>query len=217
MKATILVPSSLNEVTLEQYKRFVKLQDEVEQNSPFFLQKMVEIFCNIDLQDVATIRYRSLVEIVEHIQKLFEGNSKFINRFTMDGVEYGFIPVLDDISLGEFIDLDNYLADTQNIHRAMCVLFRPITHSKDDRYDIEEYKGTDNAEKYLKMPLDVALGAYVFFYLLNEEVTIATLNCLEMEGMDSDLQKTLAENGVGIKAYMHSLKGILQELNISQN
>lgn len=217
MKATILVPSSLSDITLGQYKRFLKLQKDVEETSPFYLQKMVEIFCDIDLQDIANIRYQSIVDIVEHINSLFSADSKFISRFKMDGVEYGFIPVLDDISLGEYIDLDNYLGDNDNLERTMSVLFRPITHSKEERYDIEPYKGTESCSKYLNMPLDVALGAFVFFYLLSAELTKATLNCLEMGEMDLELQQVLAENGGGIKAYMHSLKEILQDIKVSLN
>ena len=34
-----------------------------------------------------------------------------INTFVMDGVEYGFIPKLDDITLGEYIDIDNNIKD----------------------------------------------------------------------------------------------------------
>lgn len=216
MKASILVPTDLSEITLNQYQRFVKLEQDVEITTPFFMQKTVEIFCGIDLQQVANIRYKSLLDTVQHIQSLFQAQSKFINRFKMNGVEYGFIPVLDDLSLGEYIDLDNYLSDVKNMHKAMAVLFRPVTHSKDDRYDIEDYKGTEESSKYLDMPLDVALGAYVFFYHLNKELVNVTLNCLEMEEVDSELKQILEENGGGIRAYMHSLKGILQDLKISQ-
>jgi len=217
MKATILVPSSLSDITLGQYKRFLKLQQDVEETSPFFMQKMVEIFCNIDLKNVANIRYQSIVDIIKHINSLFDGESKFISKFKMHDIEYGFIPVLDDISLGEYIDLDTYIGDNSKLERVMAILFRPITHSKDERYDVEPYNGTDSAEKYLDMPLDVVLGAFVFFYLLSNELTKATLNCLEMEEVDLELQQVLEENGGGIKAYMHSLKEILQDLNVSLN
>lgn len=217
MKVEVLVPTDLSEITLEQYRKFLKLEEEVDNSTTFFLQKVVEIFCEIDLKDIANIRYKSLVDVVQHIQELFNQENEFIPRFEMNGVEYGFIPVLDDITLGEYIDLDNYLSKRDDIHKAMAVMFRPITFSKNERYDIKEYNGTGDAYKYLHMPLNVALGAYVFFYHLNRELVTATLNCLEIQEMDSELKRTLGENGVGIQAYMHSLKGILQDLNISQN
>jgi hypothetical protein len=58
----------------------------------------------------------------------------------MDGVEYGFIPNLDDMSFGEYVDLDTYLGDWQNIHRAMAVLYRPIREKRGERYNIVPYE-----------------------------------------------------------------------------
>ena len=106
---------------------------------------------------------------------------------------------------------------SKNMHKAMAVLFRPITDKKDDRYDIEEYTGIKNADKYLDMPLDVVLGAFVFFYHLSNELLITTLNYLEEQDLDSDQKKTLRENGDGIRASMHSLKEMLQNMRISLN
>lgn len=217
MKAEILVPSSLEEVTLGQYMRYVKLETQENQGTPFLMQKAVEIFCNIDLKDIANIRYRSLVEIIEHLDKLFAQKAEFVPRFTMGGVEYGFVPVLDDLTMGEYIDLDNYFTEWDNMHKAMAVLYRPVTHSKEERYDIEEYKGTDGAEKYKDMPVSVVLGTFVFFYRLSKELLTATLNCLgEREAEWIPLLHSEG-SGVGIRAYMHSLKGMLRELNISLN
>ena len=61
----------------------------------------------------------------------------------MGGVEYGFIPVLDDMTLGEYVDLDENFTDWDKMHKAMSVLFRPIKLKKGDRYQIEEYDGMD--------------------------------------------------------------------------
>ena len=54
-------------------------------------------------------------------------NVKYING---DEVEFGFIPKLDNISLGEFVDLDSYMSDWDNMHKAMAVLYRPVTFRK---------------------------------------------------------------------------------------
>ena len=54
MKIKIPVPESLSEMTLEQYQKFEKINTEYNQGSNFLLQKMVEIFCNLPLKDIAT-------------------------------------------------------------------------------------------------------------------------------------------------------------------
>ena len=56
MKIEINVPDNLNEITLGQYQRFEKLNTKENQDSVFLLQKMVEIFCELNLKDVATIK-----------------------------------------------------------------------------------------------------------------------------------------------------------------
>ena len=46
---------------------------------------------------------------------------------TDTSVEFGFVPKLDELSFGEFIDLDKYLQDWDSMHKAMAVLFRPVS------------------------------------------------------------------------------------------
>ena len=50
MKIEINVPDTLKEITLGQYQKFEKLNTKENQDSTFLLQKMVQIFCNLDLK-----------------------------------------------------------------------------------------------------------------------------------------------------------------------
>ena len=59
----------------------------------------------------------------------------------MDGIEYGFIPSLEDMTVGEFADLENYLTTGKDYHKAMAVMYRPIINSYSNTYKIQEYKG----------------------------------------------------------------------------
>lgn len=220
MKVDILVPSSLSEVTLEQYQKFSKINTEDNSDTGFLMHKTVEIFCNLNLKDIAKIKYTYVQEILNDINNLFEPKQDLIPRFTMGGIEYGFIPVLDDMTLGEYVDLDENFTDWERMHKAMAVLFRPIKLSKGDRYQIEDYDGLDNAERMKKMPLDVVMGAMVFFWTLNSELLKTTLNFLEQEvGKEMTTQQLqhLEKNGVGIKASMELLKEMLPSLRISLN
>ena len=115
MKVEIYVPDSLSEITLGQYQKFEKLNTEENKDSAFLLQKMVEIFCKLNLQDVLQIKVRSLNGIVAHLNEIFEKEYKLIDTFTLEGVKYGFCPMLDDMTLGEYIDLDNTLGEWQEL------------------------------------------------------------------------------------------------------
>lgn len=220
MKVEILIPSSLKEVTLEQYQKFARINTDDNQDTGFMMHKTVEIFCNLDLKDIAKIKFTSVQEILNDINRLFEPKQDLIRTFTMGGKEYGFIPVLDDMTLGEYVDLDENFTDWDSMHKAMAVLFRPVTLKKGDRYQIQDYNGLELAEQMKKMPLDVVMGAMVFFYRLNNELLKTTLNFLEQEvgkEMTTQQQQHLGKNGDGIKASMELLKEMLPSLRISLN
>ena len=219
MKVQINVPDSLKDITLEQYQKFEKLNTEENKDSSFLLQKMIEIFCNLNLKDVANIKYKSVQEITKHLNNVFDVKTDLTPTFKLGGIEFGFIPVLDDMTLGEYIDLDTYLGDWENMDKAMNVLYRPITLNNKNRYNIEDYKESDNTELFKDMPLDIAMGSLVFFWNLNNELLQITLRYLNQEAKKMNMEQRLAleESGVGINQSMDSLRKMLPSLMISQN
>lgn len=212
MKLEINVPENLNEITLEQYQRFDKINTEENQDSNFLLHKTVEIFCGLELKDIASIRVTSIKEILGDIDKIFAEKTDLVPTFNLDGIEYGFIPKLDDMTIGEFIDLDENLTEWETIHKAMAVLYRPINYKKEGKYLIEDYTGLDNAEVFKKMPLGIAMGAMVFFYRLNNELLETILNYLKREApnqMNTEVLATLERSGAGSSQFTDLLRGML--------
>ena len=170
MKVEIQVPSSLSEITLEQYQKFAEINTDDNQDSSFLMHKTVEIFCNLNLKDIAKIKYIYVQEILNDINNLFDKKQDLIPKFKHKGVTYGFIPVLDDMTLGEYVDLDENFTNWETMHKAMTVLYRPITLDKGDRYQIEEYDGLDNADLMKGIPLDVVMGCMFFFLQFKQRV-----------------------------------------------
>jgi hypothetical protein len=223
MKVNINVPDSLNEITLYQYQRFDKLIQENEA-SHFVNQKTIEIFCNIELKDVARIRIADIDDLLLHLNNLLQQKPKLTKTFKLGVYEFGFIPKLEDMTSGEFIDLENYLSSTESLHQAMAVLFRPIKSKVKDLYTIEDYESSYKYAEVLKyMPLDIALGAMVFFLTLQKDCVNALTDYIQNEVEQSEQAKqVLAKNGVGINQFTQQLKGIfsdsMQSLNYqSQN
>ena len=106
------------------------------------------------------------------------------------------------------------------MHKAMAVLYRPVTTRIKDKYQIEAYDGSKYQEQMMYMPLDVALSSMVFFYHLNKELLSLTLSYLDRNipnTLTPQQQERLEQSGVGINQSMHSLQGILKDLNISQS
>tara|TARA_B100001059_G_C17838421_1_gene590021 strand:- start:6620 stop:7291 length:672 start_codon:yes stop_codon:yes gene_type:complete len=220
MKLHLQIPDTIKDITLRQYMEFDKINIESNQDTTFLMQKTVEIFCKVNLDLTLQIKFNDLRDITNHIYKLLEQETDLVTVFKINNVEYGFIPKLDDITLGEYIDLDTYLGSWKNMHKAMSILYRPVEYKKGDRYLIEDYKGTDNAEKMLDVSLDVPLGAMVFFWNLRNELLSLSLNYSQQalgENLTSEQLQTLEVNGVGINQSLHSLTSILNDLKISQN
>ena len=220
MKLKLQIPDSLNDITLEQYIEFDKINIEGNKDTTFLMQKTVEIFCKVNLDLTLQIKYTDLADITNHIYKILDEVPELVSVFKMESIEYGFIPKLDDITLGEYIDLDSYLGNWSSMHKAMSVLYRPVTYRKGNRYLIEDYDGSKFADKMLKMPLGITIGAMVFFWSLKKELLNLSLNCLKEEmgeNLTSEQLKALEQNGVGINQSLHSLTEILNDLKISQS
>ena len=214
MKIELTIPTTLNDIKLAQYQKFLSIAKDNEEGE-FLQQKMVQLFCGIDLKDVAQIRYKDVAEITANINNLFTKENLFIQRFKMGGVEFGFIPNLDEMSTGEYMDLDTYITDWETMHNAMAVLYRPITNKLGNKYQIEEYKGSVTyADVMRHAPLDVVLGAMVFFYNLGNDLLKSTINYLENNPeVQNILNKHNLENvGDGMQVSMLLLKETLEDL-----
>jgi len=216
MKVEITIPDSLSEVTLDQYQRYLKIQDN-NQDEKFLASKMIEIFCGVKLSDTLKMKYADVDGICNILVDMFNEKPQLVTKFKMKGVEYGFIPKLDDISLGEYIDLDAFLGDWDNMHRAMAVLYRPIENKYGDKYSIKDYEAGDG-EVMKDMPLEAVISSIIFFYHLGIDLSQAMMNYLEEQEETSLVQYLNSEvSGVGINQFTHSLKEILDDLKVSLN
>ena len=217
MKVDILIPSSLAEVTLKQYQKFLKIQEN--NTDEYFLQcKMIEIFCNLDAKSVRLMKVTDANRIVDILTTMLNGKPDLITTFKLGKITYGLIPQFDDMSLGEYIDLDTYMGDWENMHIAMNVLYRPIKEQIGDKYIIVDYD-VDTKDKMIDIPVDVVLGAVFFLYNLGIDLSKTMMDYLEEHQKDNSIhQQIFQENGAGIKAYSQdSLKEILEDLRISLN
>jgi len=216
MNINIEIPTKLSDITLGQYKRFLNIQKQTEE-SHFLNAKAIEIFCDIELKNVMRLKMSDFDKITNKINLLFEQKPKLVQRFKIDSVEYGFHPQLDELTLGEYIDVDTYIADWENMQKTMNVLYRPIENKLKDRYSIKEYN-VDTGDNLLDPPMDAVLSSIFFLWNLGIDLSKTILNYSEL-GVETNLmhQQILAENGDGISQYTHSLMGILQDLKISPN
>jgi len=155
MKLQITIPTSLDEITLEQYQKFLSIAKD-NPDGEFLQHKMVEIFCGIDLKNAAKISYKDVNEITTNLSNLF----------------------------------------------------------------LQKYDGSYTYCEAMKFaPVDIALGAVVFFYNLGNELLKSTIHYLENNKEFQNIvnNHNLEVNGVGIHHSMLLLKEMLEDLKMSQN
>ena len=215
MNVSITVPTDLSEITLRQYKHFLKIQKTVD-DEKFLNAKIIEIFCKVQLDEVLRLKFNDSEFIVKTLTEMFEQKPKLVKTFKLDKV-YGFHPQLDDLTLGEYIDLDTFIGDWENIEKAMAVLYRPVVNKLKDKYIIEDYKvGRD--QEILDMPMDAVLSSIFFLWNLGIDLSKAMMNYLDKEQTEALTQYLISQpNGGGITQFTDLLKETLQDMKISLN
>ena len=208
------IPKSLRGVKLHQWVKFMEIHEKNKDNesSEFLDKKMIEILCGVTLKDLALIPIASFDTVLAHLYDVLNTEVDLVNTFKMKGsdgveVEFGIIPNLDKMTYGEWEDLENYIFDQKNLHRAMAVLYRPIHPSYEGResYRISSYEGTAAYSEILKdMPLDIAMGAKVFFWTLGKKLSILMTNYFQREAQE--MTELSEEERKDLIASMHGIK-----------
>ena len=160
---------------------------------------------NIPKKLVNSLSIKDVAVIMSEISKLQkQQNTQLKKIIKIEGVEYGFHPELDDITLGEYADLETFikLGLENHLPEIMAILFRPIVEKKNDIYVIEAYDGKlkIRAEVMRKMSAEQVQNALVFFWTFVKELSKTLQSCLTelMKEMKMQLQaKVLQKSGVG--------------------
>jgi hypothetical protein len=165
--------SSWEDVTLEKWLKLIEFQEgsktkEAEETIAMLSDIPKKLIKELDLKNVALIMSK-LAEL-QHKQ-----NSSLKRIIEIEGVEYGFMPDLDSISLGQYADLETFIKNGVEKHlpEIMAVLYAPIKEKKNDIYIVDAYDGNIRlrAEEMKKMSAQQVQSALVFFYTFGKELS----------------------------------------------
>ena len=212
----LTIPTSLKDITLRDYKKFLDAEKE-NKDDRFLNAKLIHIFCKISLEKVMLLELKDAEDIVKTISDMFNEKPALVKKFKIGKTEYGFHPELDSLTLGEYIDLDTFIGDWDNMEKAMNVLYRPILVSVKERYSIDEYN-VDNFADALDMPMDAVMSSIFFLWNLGLELSTVMTNYLDSQETELLTQHLSSQkNGVGTEQFLHSLKATLDDFKISLN
>jgi len=195
--------SSWSEVTLEKWLKLVEYKKGSKSkealNTITALSTMPkEIVKKLAIKDIAVIMGK-----IAELQDKQDGRLKQIVE--VEGKEYGFHPSLDDITLGEYADIETFIKNDIEKHlpELMAVLYRPIVEKKNKVYSIEAYDGNIGirAETFKKMSAEQVQSSLFFFYNFAKELSAILL--LYLTEQSKELKKVLQQkvsqkSGVGL-------------------
>ena len=215
MQITITYPESWAEIKYSDYLKFykqIKPYEQTDQYETKSLEAAAVHFCNVPTELLYSLPEDTFSKVKTHLQTLFSTipNVPLTNMFQVDETNYGFIPSLDEITYGEYLDLANYCDNKNmwdNMPIIMSILYRPVDKQLGKQYTIQPYKGTndDRIELFKHvLTMDVVFGATGFFLSLQAELLSATLaysmEILKKEGDHQTLAvvEDLLKNGMDI-------------------
>ena len=179
--------NSWGDVNLETWLKLIEFETGSKTKEA---EETIAALSDIPKKLINQLSIKDVAVIMNEVAKLQAGQDSSLKRIVeIEGKEYGFHPNLDEITLGEYADLETFIKNgiEKHLPEVMAVLYRPVTEKTDSGvYTIKAYGGdlTIRAEKMKKMSAEQVQSALVFFW------SFVSVLCLTLE---SSLTQKLKE------------------------
>jgi len=159
-------------ITVGDYVKIYKIKGLFDDD--YFATKLINVLTGAPQDKLLEVQRDKIEYIFQQVFSILpQGEPGFVDKFKLDGVEYGFIPSWRKMSFGEFADLDTLMTKKPEemldyLHIITAILYRPIIKSKSThKFEIEKYNQPsleERAELFKnKLDVEVSLGAQFFF------------------------------------------------------
>lgn len=184
MKLKFNIAANAKGVTLGKYIDYQSAVDKVEQ---------VHIITGKTTESIRLLQSHVIDEIIMRFEAAIKlGGSEFERKVRVGAIELGFVPNLNELTFGEYIDLDTQCGSVYKdgkingaaAHKMMCILYRPVKAKFGKYYDIEPYNPNAKRkyeDEVLKLTLDHVLNVLLFFSTLEIELYNSSLDYLAKE------------------------------------
>ncbi len=169
---TLKIPTGWDQISLGQFIELSQVTTDDIADSV----KIISILSDIDPEEVMKMQTEELKGIIAQLAWMnILPESVFKHTIKVEGVDYGIVPELNALTVGEWVDLEEFINDYPNsIHKVMAVLYRPVIYNVNDttRF-IEKYEGNTTLKRaelfFDKMMISDVYGASLFFSLTGME------------------------------------------------
>ena len=161
------VPKSWKDITINQYRRLISIPEDASNESR--ICQTISILTGISTRAVLNLTPKQLKEINDSIGFVSQLPSpKLEERIKINGIEFGILPNLNALTIGEILDLEEYLSNwSESIHKLMAVIYRPIVKEDAFGYVVEDYdtQRSQSAAAWFdeQCSIEDTYGASIFF------------------------------------------------------
>ena len=199
MERKIIIPETIEDITLGQYQKYIELCKK-ELDPYTFNCRKIALFTGLLISEIDNIKQVDLEFILTQIDLALNSDGEFKQTFTLNGVEFGMIPNFDKMQSKEFFDLSMYGTEPEDLHKIMSIIYRPIKKKQGNTYSINNYNGTDQFSNEMKlMPLSHVNGSLAFFLTLQNDLYLHFLKFTEAEQAKETERQTTLKNGDGMQ------------------
>ena len=165
---------SWSDVTLEKWLKLISIKTKSKSKEA---KKTIAALSDIPEKLIDELSIQDVALLLDKLAVMQNSKDTVLKKIiTVEGVEYGFHPSLDSITLGEYADIETFIKNgiENNLANIMAVLYRPVKEKKNKIYTIEAYDGNIEirAEVFKKMAAEQVESALVFFWLLGKELSV---------------------------------------------
>ena len=166
--------SKWEDVTLEKWLKLIDFHNGTKSKEA---EETIAALSNIPKDLIKQLELKDVAVIMGKLSELQAKQDSSLKRvIELNGKRYGFHPNLDEITLGEYADLETMIKNNieKNMPEVMAILYRPIVEENNEVYTIEAYDGNISirAEEMKKMSAEQVQSALVFFYHLGKELSL---------------------------------------------
>ena len=164
---TFKLINSWSDVTLETWLKLIDFESGTKTEEA---TETIVALSDIPRKLVKELALSDVAVIMSRIGELQAKQDTELKRLiVINGVEYGFMPDLDSITLGQYADIETFIKNgiETNLPELMAVLYSPVKEKKNDIYIVDAYDGDIRlrAEEMKKMSSEQVQGALIFFTL----------------------------------------------------
>jgi hypothetical protein len=168
------IPKKLNDINLKQ----LELIADIDENTTLQERRLREIaiLCNIDYNELYYSKdVKTVTKLIDELKWFYELTPQNIQQdifeFKHDNVEYKLIKELNELTFGQWVDLDYYITDNQNNHwsmtkyiMALCSSIKGVDHS----YPSTAKDLTERVSIIENLSLDIVYG-YTSYFLKKKD------------------------------------------------